>query len=202
MQETKIRTSGDDDPPTERPQWVRLVAIALAIALVAGLLIAAIQGVTSSGADPDPNPNPGGAAGTKSEPDFSLTDEEAIERFQELEQRQIEAYRHADIKLVSDFAGPGPFKNQVVRELRKMRKDDVTAVLRSKGQELLLVRNESTEITIQETATIDIQFLDQAGKNVTTKGEPQRLVIEWQLEPFDTGWLITESVAVESVPLG
>ncbi|MBA3291251.1 MAG: hypothetical protein H0U17_07115 [Actinobacteria bacterium] len=200
MQETKIRTSGDDDPPTERPQWVRLVAIALAIALVAGLLIAAIQGVTSSGADPDPNP--GGAAGTNPQPDFSLTDEEAIERFQELEHRQIEAYRQADITLVSDFAGPGPFKDQVVRELRKMRKDDVTAVLRSKGQELLLVRNESTEITIQETATIDIQFLDEAGRNVTTKGEPQRLVIEWQLEPFDTGWLITESVAVESVPLG
>ena len=105
MQETKIRTSGDDDPPTERPQWVRLVAIALAIALVAGLLIAAIQGVTSSGADPDPNP--GGTAGTNPAPDFFLTDEEALQTFNSLVERSYRAMEHRDITMLSQVFTTG-----------------------------------------------------------------------------------------------
>jgi len=199
MQDTTTRAPLDEDPPQPRPPWVRMVAIAVAVALIGGILIAAIQGVTSSGADPDPNP--GGAAGTNPEPDFSLTDEEAIERFQELDELRVQAYDTADINLVSHFAGSGPFKDKVVQELRQLKVENVTASPDLDPKKLEITSNGSEQVTLQETVVIDIRFFNEAGKDVTTRGKPERRVIDWTLEYFDSGWLITESTVVKAVPV-
>jgi len=175
---------------------VRFVAVAVALAMLAGLVIVAVRSVTGSEAEPTPEDGIGDA-----DPDFSLTDEEAIERFEQLNELRVQAYEGADIGLVSEFAGTGPFKTQVVDELRQLKLDDTTASLVLETEELQVTSNRPDEITLQETVIFDIRFLDEAGKDITTKGGPERFVVDWTLEYFNQGWLITESDAIEAEPI-
>lgn len=179
MQETKTRTSEGEDPPTPRPQWVRMVAIA-ALAMLAGFVIAAVQSVTGSEVEPTPD---GGLGG--SEPDFSLTDEEAIARFEELNALHVRAYENADIGLVSQFAGPGPFKDQVVGELRQLQKDNVTASPLFETRELRVTSNAPNHIEMRQTVIFDVRFLDESGKDITKESGRERLVVDWSLDQTD-----------------
>jgi hypothetical protein len=194
MQETKIRTSGDDDPPTERPQWVRLVAIALAIALVAGLLIAAIQGVTSSGADPDPNP--GGAAGTNTEPDFSLTDEEALQTFNSLVERSYRAIEHRDITMLSQvFTTGSPTKGRALEVISSLKRDGVIDKSSYESLSTEVLSNESGEVIILQRVHTAPCFRSDSGKDVTTGKAGIEYDIEWSLRLSDSRWLLHESNA-------
>ena len=193
MQETKTRTPAEDMPPS-RPGWIRAVAIIGVGALLIGTLYGAWQAVASSN-DPDP------IGQGSSEPDFSLTDEQAIARFKELESLQIAAYENVDLTAVSDFAGPGPFKDKVVQELRQLRRDDVFAVLSMKNQQLRVTQNTQSQIAIEETVTLNIEFHDVNGGDATTDGKPQRLVVDWRMESFENGWLITKSTAIDTIEL-
>lgn len=191
MQETKTRTPAEDLPPS-RPGWIRAVAILGVVALLGGTLYGAWQAVAGN---EDPSPTDPRA----SEPDFSLTDEQAIARFKELEALQISAYENVDLTAVSDFAGPGPFKDKVVQELRQLKKDDVFAVLSMRNQQLEVTRNTTNEISIEETVTLNIRFQASDGGDATTNGRPQRLVVAWTMESFDKGWLVTESTAIDTI---
>ena len=199
MQDTTTRAPLDENRPQPRPPWVRMVAIAVAVALIGGILIAAIQGVTNSGADPDPNP--GGAAGTNPEPDFSLTDEEAIKRFHELDELRVRAYETADITLVSQFAGSGPFKEQVVGELQRLRKDDVTASPLFKTEELKVTANAPDRVEMRQTVVFDVRFFDESGKDVTEESGRERLVVDWTLEFESDRWLWTEADITNAEPV-
>jgi len=191
MQETKIRTSGDDDPPTERPQWVRLVAIALAIALVAGLLIAAIQGVTSSGADPDPNP--GGAAGTNPEPDFSLTEEKAVETFERLYLDSVTAAETLDISVLPQvFTDDGPLMDRARDRIDQLKEDGVREKIEVKITEATVVSNTSDEILIDTKTQIRSCFLSEAGKDITEGPTAFEQELTWTLRIEDSRWQIHE----------
>ncbi|MGH2751495.1 MAG: hypothetical protein ACRDK3_11590 [Actinomycetota bacterium] len=197
MQETKTRAPADEEPPAPRPSWIRIVAIAVALAMLGGVLYATWQTVASSGSDPEANGNPGVGV---SEPDFSLTDEEAIERFKELNERRVRAYESTDVTLVNRFAGPGPFRDQVLDELRQLKKDRVTAKPIFETEYLDVTSNSSTRITLEQAVIFDLRFFDESGNDVTTEGKPERLVVEWTLAYFDEGWLLTESIASEAGP--
>ena len=194
MQETKIRTPAEDMPPS-RPGWIRAVAILGVGALLIATLYSAWQAVAGSDDPQDPT------VPTNLDPDFSLTDEQAIARFKELEALQISAYENVDLSLVSDFAAPGPFKDKVVQELRQLRRDDVFAVLSMKNQELKVTQNTQSQIAIEETVTLNIEFHDSEGEDASTDGRPQRLVVDWRMESFENGWLITESTAIDTIEL-
>jgi hypothetical protein len=195
MQETKPRTPADDSP-APRPPWIRAVAIVAAVALLGGALYATWQ--AASGTD-DPEPDPIGL--DESEPDFSLTDEQAIARFEELNERRVQAYETTDLSLVDRFAGPGPFKDQVVDELRRLRRDKVTAKPLFDTEYLTVTSNTPTRIALEQAVVFDLRFFDESGKDVTTKGNPERFVIDWTMAYFDQGWLLTESVATEGEPV-
>jgi hypothetical protein len=162
--------------------------------LLGGVLYATWQ--AAAGTD-DPEPDPIGL--DEPEPDFSLTDEEAIARFKELETLQVSAYEHVDLTLVNDFAGPGPFKEKVLQELRQLKQDDVFALLSMKNQELEVTQNTRQEIKLEETVTLNIEFREAEGGDVTSQGRPQRLLVEWTLESFSNGWLLTESTAIDVI---
>jgi len=194
MQETKIRTPAEDMPPS-RPGWIRAVAILGVGALLIATLYGAWQAVAGSDDPQDP------AVPANPDPDFSLTDEQAIERFEELNERRIQAYERTDLSLVSRFAGPGPFKNQVIDELRRLRQDKVTAKPSFNTEYLTVTSNTPTEISFEQAVLFDLRFYDESGKDVTTKGKPERLVIDWTMRPSDQGWLLSESVATKAEPV-
>ncbi|MGI8941244.1 MAG: hypothetical protein ACR2H7_05005 [Actinomycetota bacterium] len=192
MQETKIRTSGDDDPPTERPQWVRLVAIALAIALVAGLLIAAIQGVTSSGADPDPNP--GGAAGTNPEPDFSLTDEEAVETFERLSTTLREAVAQRDLSLLVLVTTSGGNTNtRTHQEIQRLKADGVVDQTEVETTQLDVLKADADQIEVREVVHLFPCFETEAGKDITRADAVVEQTGIWTLRLQNGRWLIDDT---------
>lgn len=107
----------------------------------------------------DPEPDPIGL--DESEPDFSLTDEEAIARFYELDDLRVRAYEDADVTLVSTFATQGPFKEQVVGELRQLKRDDVSAKLELKTEMLEVQSNSLSQIDLQQVVVTNIRFQRQ-----------------------------------------
>lgn len=160
MQETKTRTPAEDLPPP-RPPWIRAVAILGVGALLIGTLYGVWQAVASN---EDPNPIGPGA----SEPDFSLTDEQAIARFEELNERRVQAYETTDLAMVNRFAAPGPFKDEVVEELMRLRRDGVTARPLFDTEHLTVTSNTPTQITFEQAVIFDLRFFDETGKDVTT----------------------------------
>jgi len=192
MQETRIRTPAEDPPPS-RPAWIRAVAIIAAVAMLGGVLYASWQAVAGSD-----DPRDGGATNGTSEPDFSLTDEQAIARFEELNERRVQAYETTDLAMVSRFAGPGPFKDQVVDELRRLRRDKVTAKPLFDTESLTVTSNTPSRIQFEQSVLFDLRFFDESGEDVTSEGDPERLVIDWTMQHFDEGWLLTESVAIKA----
>jgi hypothetical protein len=186
MQETKIRTPAKDRPPP-RSGWIRLVAMLGVGALLIGTLYGVWQTVASSDDPAVPR-----------EPDFSLTDEQAIARFEELESLQVNAYENVDLTAVSDFAGPGPFKDKVVQELRKLKRDRVTATLELETEELRVESNTPEQIDLHQSVITNIRFFDLSGNEVTTRGKPERWIIDWKLQNFDSRWLISSSVITET----
>jgi hypothetical protein len=191
MQETKTRAPAEESP-TPRPSWVRVVALLAAVALLGGALFATWQAVAGN----DTN-NPGGNTDGGTEPDFSLTDEQAIARFEELDELRVEAYRNADIGLVSDFAGPGPFKDSVVNEIRGLKRDDIFARLLLTTEEIDVTTNQSDRVVLRQIVIFDVQFIDEKGNDVTRGGGEERFTVNWTLEPFSDKWLISESDAID-----
>jgi hypothetical protein len=188
MQETKIRTPAEDRPPP-RSGWIRLVAMLGVGALLIGTLYGVWQAVASSDDPGETVPR---------EPDFSLTDEQAIARFKELESLQVSAYENVDLTAVSDFAGPGPFKDKVVQELRKLKRDRVTATLELETEELRVESNTPEQVDLHQSVITNIRFFDLSGNEVTTRGKPERWIIDWKLQNFDSRWLISSSVITET----
>src|SRR3990170_2729489 len=101
MQETKPRTPADDST-APRPPWIRAIAIVAAVALLGGVLYATWQ--AAAGND-DPEPDPIGL--DESEPDFSLTDQEAIARFEELHTALVGAIQAQDRSMLPLVATSG-----------------------------------------------------------------------------------------------
>jgi hypothetical protein len=163
-----------------------------AVAMLGGVLYASWQAV--AGSDDPQAP----AVPTNPDPDFSLTDEQAIARFKELSELRLRAYESADISLVPEFAGTGPFRTKVVAEIRRLKRDNVTASLELADEQLELLMNSRDQIKIQQTAELNIRFFNPKGVDVTSKGRSQHVVIDWTLEPSERGWLIATSIVTDS----
>ena len=193
QQETTTRTPAEDLPPS-RPGWIRAVAIIGVGALLIGTLYGVWQAVAGSN-DPDPI-GPGA-----SEPDFSLTDEQAIARFEELDELRVRAYKNADVGMVSNFAGPGQFKDQVLDELQELQREGVTASPIFKTEELTVTSNSADRIQLRQVVIFDARFFDKKGNDVTDESGRERLTVLWQLASTDQGWLISESNIVDAESL-
>lgn len=191
MQDTTTRAPLDENRPQPRPPWVRMVAIAVAVALIGGILIAAIQGVTNSGADPDPNP--GGAAGSNPEPDFSLTDEEAIETFERLYLSSVSAAENLDISILPQvFTDDGPLMERARKRIDELKEDGVQEEIEVRIIEAKVVSSASDEILIDTKTQIHSCFLSEDGKDITEGPTAFEQELTWTLVIEDSRWQIHE----------
>jgi hypothetical protein len=166
-----------------------------AVAMLGGVLYASWQAVAGSD-DPQAPAVPGNP-----DPDFSLTDEQAIARFKELDELRVRAYETADIGMVSSFAGPGPFKEQVVDELRTLKREGVTASPILNTKELSVTSNSSNRIELRQVVIFDARFFDEKGNDVTDESGRERLTVLWELASTEQGWLMSESNIIDAESL-
>ncbi len=195
MQETKTRTPAEE-MPSSRPPWIRAVAIVAAAALLGGVRYGTWQAVASND---DPEPDPIGL--DESDPDFSLTNEQAVERFHELDEIRVRAYETVDIGLVSQFAYQGAFKDLIVDELRTLKREGVTASPTFKTESLSVTSNTTQRIELRQVVVFDIRFFDENGDDVTDESGRERLTVEWELSSTDRGWLMLKADILDAESL-
>jgi hypothetical protein len=133
---------------------------------------------------------------------FALTDAEAIERFKELDALRIQALESRDPTLLSKIFTPSsPASSRISTSIRKLKRSDVRVRNDYQRQRLVVLRNEDTELVIQQAVTFDVQFFSESGEKVTQGGGLERQVIEWTLSRQGDTWLIENGVIVKAQPV-
>ena len=191
MQETKTRTPAEETP-SSRPPWIRAVAIVAAVALLGGALYATWQAVASNDT---PEPDPIGLG--ESEPDFSLTDEEAIARLDELRSAALEATRNQDVTVVPHiFTESSPMRQRLREEIQNLQENDVQERSDFERLELTVTENSPSLIHLLEVTDYFPCFRDASGEDVTVGPQAIRQEVQWSLALDDGRWLIDNSIIV------
>jgi hypothetical protein len=193
MQETKTRTPAEDLPPP-RPAWIRVVAILGAVALLGGTLYGAWQAVASSD---DGGPQAPAVPGNPN-PDFSLTDDQAIDRFNHLRSTAFEATKSRDTSSVpSLFTTESPAKARLLEQIRQLRESEVLEKSSYETISQEVVANSRSEIQIRELVKFYPCFVSETGQDVTVgpRGIEQDFI--WTMRTEDSEWLVHDSLLQE-----
>ena len=168
-----------------------------ALAIVAGVLVTVglTWYLTGSSAEPTPTETP-------TPPDFSLTDEEAIARFKELDQLRQRMYRDRDASLVSViYADGSPVQKRVLEDLQVLRRDRVLSRTTFETESLRVESTDAGEVKLMQVVVVDPNFVSESGSPVEGSNVTQRLTIEWTLVPQAGEWLLHDSVITDSEKL-
>jgi len=188
MQETKIRTPAEDLPPS-RPGWVRAVAVLAAVAMLGGVLYASWQAV--AGSDDPQAP----AVPTNPDPDFSLTDEQAIATFLRLSARARTSVSERDLTLLpSTFTSNSPMRERTKETIGRLRRDQVFDRSGFESVSVDVLSNTGEEIEIHERVLVDPCYESDAGEDITQGPASFEYGARWILRLESGRWLIDESI--------
>jgi hypothetical protein len=169
-----------------------------AFIVLAGVLVAISAVVLLTRPDPAPIPSPT----TDAPPDFSLTDAEAIDRFEELDRLRLQAFETTDASLISSiFAPDSPLRATVVREIRQLSRGDVSLRVSQSIKRISVLANDSDEIKLHQVMVWDVRFFDGTGEDITEGGGRELQEIDWIMRLVRDRWLIYDAVVVEARPL-
>jgi len=171
-----------------------------AFAIVAGILVAvgATWYLTASNGTPSTTLDPAPSA----EPDFSLTDEEAIARAKELERLVLRAYTERDLSLLPDiYSAESKLLGKVRKEIQYLLRRDIKPQAHFNLLEMDVQKNTAQEIVLVERAEFDTRFFDASGRDVTRSGRPELQTTRLTLRLQRDEWLIFDSVITHAKPL-
>lgn len=142
------------------------------------------------------------ATSTPSPTDLSLTDEEAIERFRELDQGRVAALEARDLhRLESVFTSNSPAFNRAARTIRALRRDKVL-VDESWTLEEVRVRDlGSNSALIDGVAVSAPRFFDSSGREVTREAIPERRHFRCEMRLQHQVWLLHECEVLKAEAL-
>jgi hypothetical protein len=139
---------------------------------------------------------PANATSTGS-PDFSLTDEEAIARFEELDALKLRAYRTLDSSLLdSIFTSDSPSVDLVEKDFQRLQASGMKFRSGFDTQEVSVLSNDPLEIVIEQLVTVSPRIMDANGNNIT-RGGRQLQTVSWVLHREVDEWLVYETVVEE-----
>jgi hypothetical protein len=159
----------------------------LALAVIAGVVLV----LTTS--DSAPN-NPSGAE-TATEPDYSLTNAEAIARFKELNDIRLAALRQRDESLLDTaFTEKSPAADRLREAVTQLRRDNVRDRTVEINRDLSVISSERNEIEIRQEVLIRSRFVDSKGRDVTSGRRKEIRIVRWTLRQVGTDWLIFDGL--------
>jgi hypothetical protein len=186
MQETKTRAPAEDLPPP-RPPWIRVVAMLGVVALLAGTLYGAWQAVAS-------NDDPGETVPDTSDPDFSLTDEQAIQTFERLSSTLRLAVTERDSTLVASVTtNTGNTGARVSQEIRRLKKDRVVDQTRVERIRSEVVISTTDRIEIREVIRLHPCFETESGQDITEADAVVEQIGIWTLAVENGRWLVDDT---------
>jgi len=133
---------------------------------IGGILISAIQGVTSSG--PTPTRTPEARQAPTPNQTSPLTDEEAIETFAKLRRTGLQAVEARDFSLLPLVYHPdSPMSDRAQEAIRNLQEDQIYDETRFKTLSLDVLESGREEIQLLERARVLPCFRSESGKDVS-----------------------------------
>lgn len=172
------------------------------------LVLAAVAGLAFylfSRSDETARPNPTQDRDmSQNENSYALTDQEALEKFDELEGLLIRAYKERDVTLTRLFTAPDAketmqgIDNEIEGLLRSGAIDKTT--FRRVSVEVL--SNQPTEVQIQEVMIIKPRFVaEKTREDVTRTGRPERRTVIYTMRRYGVDWKFYDAVIIDAEPL-
>ena len=182
-----MRTPAEDMPPS-RPGWIRAVAILG----VGALLIATLYGAWQAVASRDDPQVP--AVPANPDPNFSLTDEQAIETFERLSSTLRLAVAERDAALAASVTtSTGNTNERVGQEIRRLRKDRVVDLTRVERIRSEIVLSGSDRIEIREVIRLHPCFETESGEDITKADAVVEQTGLWTLAIERGRWLVEDT---------
>lgn len=193
MQEAQESSSTPAERPLAEPRS-KLGTVVVALIAVVGIVAGAIIFTMDTGApDAPPTDNSGAPAAT-------LSDEEAINRYLELEQLIVQAYETRDLNLIPQIYTPDSPTAEVARqELIDLRRDSVKLIARFDTESIEVVSSSPEEVVIRQQVVARGRIRPVGDVKVqSTWSEDQRQRVRILLREHDSRWLIHQAVVEES----
>jgi hypothetical protein len=173
--------------------WFATAALVLVAAV--GVIAATIIFTLDSGAPDAPPTRSDSGAGAP-----TLTDEEAIDRYLELEEFVVQAYHDVDATLLPlIYTSDSPTAGLVRKELRDLREDSAKLVLTYQTEEIEVLSNSRDEIILRQELIVKARLRPVGDVKVRARYHDLRRVVRSVLryqEP--NGWLIHSATAIDS----
>ena len=170
-----------------------------AVAFLGLILVVAVVGTIVFLTRPAPAPEPRGTTTATTEPNFALTDEEAIARFEELNAQLVAAYEARDVSILEAFlTNDSPLRTRAANEIRQLLRDRVVPRPKFDTRSIEVISNDPTEIVLRQTAVDSSRFESEVGEEITKHPKDILRVVEWTLELEGSIWRIAESSPIQS----
>ena len=179
------------DPEGKGADPVRVFLILAAVLVAVGAAIWLTR--------PDNSSTEASTPAADTPPDFSLTDEEAIARFKELDELRLRALRERDLSLLSlAFTSDGPAYKRLKESIKQLRNDDVFFRSEYRTTEIQIGSNSPDRIEVIQQVIVSPRFVSESGNDVTDKEFVERQESRWILRPEEAVWLIAEGTIVDA----
>ena len=188
-----LRAEGSSSRLVPEPEPTR-PAVSPATAFLLLVLVLVAIGALIFFTRPDAPPPPEQST-TASEPNFALTDAEAIARFEELAEVRRRAYASQDVSLLSSlYTSDSVVAPLAEKEIRRLNREGVSDVSSYQTLRLTVTSNSSQEISLREVVLVRPRFVDKKGNDVTVGDKKIREVVRWTLRLEGSEWLIHDAV--------
>ncbi|HJR44867.1 MAG TPA: hypothetical protein VJ927_04625, partial [Actinomycetota bacterium] len=185
---------------TERGALSPAVAFAVLVITLAAIL-AAFGIFDRRGSDREPTPAPAPTA-TPTEEDLSLTDAEAIARFEDLDALRIRALEDRDLtRLGETFTPTSPMAERVTRTVLSLRRQNTIVQEHWDLRQVEVLSNGTADVEIGAIAISDVTFTTEEGDEVTGRARREERTLECTLHLVGDAWLLHECDVVRVKPL-
>ena len=184
-----------DRPDSHSPQPGASPIKAFLIILALIILTTAIFLMTANGEEsPDATRSPS----TDSTPDFSLTDEEAIARFEELTEIANRAGRERDASLLGlAFVDGSPMARRASRSISELLRTGVFDRTRIDRVEMEMVEKSAAELLVREVRRLYPCFESESGRDVSRGPAAVEQEGIWTIRLVEGDWLIFDAALEE-----
>jgi hypothetical protein len=187
-------TAGTEGESSFRRGRSWFATAALVVVAAIGVIAATIIFTMDSGAPDAPPTRSDSGAGAP-----TLTDQEAIDRYLELEELLVRAYRNVDPTLIPNiYTFESPTADLVHKELRRLKRLSARLVGSRETEAIEVISRTRDEIVLRQTVLVKGRLRPVGDVKVTARYHDQRRVVRVILQYDDSsGWLIHKAVAID-----
>lgn len=208
MQQPSGRTQAQESSPSARDPgflsplkvFVGLL-IVLAVLVIAAVLLIDSKDENGQAASGSEQTQATGPTGRKLSP--TLTDEEAIAKFRELNAVAIRAARNRDTALLSlVFTPSGKTAARARAAIQELKRDGVYDESEIQTVSTRVISNTQSSVTLREVTRVLPCFKNEAGEDVTEAPSHVQRVAQWVLVRAREQWRLSEARIIRQREIG